>query len=148
MTTSLVVVLVLALAGFIVWKNMDRRTPEEKRADFDRLDAQAAAGQEEAQYKLLMLYYDEKDPLFHPLAFKWALKVAEKGEDPGVMLQTGEMYEHGEGTAKDLSAALTWYERALSADTALGARSPLSKDGHLYLESRIFALRRELHPEE
>lgn len=148
MHTSLVALLVLVLVVFIVWKNVDRRTPAQKQADFDRLQTLAQEGQEDAQYKLLMLYYDEKDPQFHPLAFKWALAVAQKGEDPGVMLQVGEMYENGEGTSKNLQDALTWYERALSADTALGAKSPLSKDGHLYLEQRVFSLRQELNPSE
>lgn len=146
MHTSLIVLLVLAFAAFIVWKNLDRRTPAQKQAEFDRLQTLAQEGQEDAQYKLLMLYYDEKDTQFHPLAFKWALVVAQKGEDPGVMLQVGEMYENGEGISKSLQDALTWYERALSADTALGAQSPLSKDGHLYLEQRIFSLRQQLTP--
>lgn len=144
MHTSLVVLLVLVLAGFIVWKNMDLRTPAQKQADLDKLETQASAGEEEAQYKLLMLYYSDKDAQYWPIAFKWALAVAQKGEDPGVMLQLGEMYENGHGTAKDLQQALTWYERALSADTALGANSPLSKDGHLYLEQRVITLRQEL----
>ncbi len=144
MHTSLIVLLVLLLVVFVVWKNMDRRSPEQKRADFEALQARAQAGEEDAQYQLLLLYYTEKDPQFFPLAFKWALVVAQKAEDPGVMLQVGEMYEHGHGTPQDLSQALVWYERALSADTALEGKSPLSKDGHLYLEQRVMALRKEL----
>lgn len=146
MHSSLLVLLVLLLVVFIVWKNTDRRSAAQKQADFEQLQTRAEAGEEDAQYQLLLLYYTEKDPQFFALAFKWALAVAQKGEDPGVMLQVGEMYENGHGTPKDLHQALVWYERALSADTALEGDSPLSKDGHLYLEQRVMALRQQLQP--
>ncbi len=145
MTTWLIVLAVAAL-GMAVGFWLKCHSPAHKQAQWARWEQEAQAGDEEAAYKLLMLYYEEKSSRCHALAFKWALAVAQNTQDPGVLLQVGEMYEHGDGTPQDLHAALKWYERALTADTSLGAQSPLSQDGHLFLESRIIALRRELHP--
>lgn len=145
MTTWLIVAVVVAL-GVAVLFWLKRQSPERKQAQWAQWEQEAQAGNIEAAYKLLMLYYEEKSSRCHALAFKWALAVAQNTQDPGVLLQVGEMYEHGAGTPKDLHAALKWYENALTADTSLGANSPLSQDGHLFLESRIIALRRELHP--
>lgn len=145
MTTWLIVAVVVAL-GVAVLFWLKRQSPERKQAQWAQWEQEAQAGNIEAAYKLLMLYYEEKSSRCHALAFKWALAVAQNTQDPGVLLQVGEMYEHGAGTPKDLHAALKWYENALTADTSLGAQSPLSQDGHLFLESRIIALRRELHP--
>ncbi len=145
MTTWLIVAVVVALGVAVLFWRV-RQSPERKQAQWAQWEQEAQAGNIEAAYKLLMLYYEEKSSRCHALAFKWALAVAQNTQDPGVLLQVGEMYEHGAGTPKDLHAALKWYENALTADTSLGAQSPLSQDGHLFLESRIIALRRELHP--
>lgn len=145
MTTWLIVAVVVALGVAVLFWRV-RQSPERKQAQWAQWEQEAQAGNIEAAYKLLMLYYEEKSSRCHALAFKWALAVAQNTQDPGVLLQVGEMYEHGAGTPKDLHAALKWYENALTADTSLGANSPLSQDGHLFLESRIIALRRELHP--
>ena len=145
MTTWLIVAVVVALGVAVLFWRV-RQSPERKQAQWAQWEQEAQAGNIEAAYKLLMLYYEEKSSRCHALAFKWALAVAQNTQDPGVLLQVGEMYEHGHGTPKDLHAALKWYENALTADTSLGAQSPLSQDGHLFLESRIIALRRELHP--
>lgn len=145
MTTWLIVAVVVAFGVAVVFWRV-RQSPERKQAQWAQWEQEAQAGNIEAAYKLLMLYYEEKSSRCHALAFKWALAVAQNTQDPGVLLQVGEMYEHGAGTPKDLHAALKWYENALTADTSLGAQSPLSQDGHLFLESRIIALRRELHP--
>ena len=145
MTTWLIVSVVVAV-GVAVLFWLKRQSPEQKQAQWAKWEQEAQAGDEEAAYKLLMLYYEETSSRCHALAFKWALAVAQNTPDPNVLLQVGEMYENGHGTPKDLHAALKWYENALTADTSLGANSPLSQDGHLFLESRIIALRRELHP--
>ncbi len=145
MTTWLIVAVVVALGVAVLFWRV-RQSPERKQAQWAQWEQEAQAGNEESAYKLLMLYYEEPSSRCHALAFKWALAVAQNTQDPGVLLQVGEMYEHGDGTPKDLHAALKWYENALTADTSLGAQSPLSQDGHLFLESRIIALRRELHP--
>ena len=145
MTTWLMVAAVaVVVAAVLFWRV--RQSPERKQAQWAQWEQEALAGNEESAYKLLMLYYEEPSSRCHALAFKWALAVAQNTQDPGVLLQVGEMYENGAGTPKDLHAALKWYENALTADTSLGAQSPLSQDGHLFLESRIIALRRELHP--
>lgn len=146
MTTWLIVAVAVAVvvAAVLFW--LKRQSPERKQAQWAQWEQEALAGNEESAYKLLMLYYEEPSSRCHALAFKWALAVAQNTQDPGVLLQVGEMYENGHGTPKDLHAALKWYENALTADTSLGANSPLSQDGHLFLESRIIALRRELHP--
>lgn len=153
MTTGLIVLAVVVLGLAVLFLFM-RKSFKRKQAQWAQWEQEAQAGDEEAAYKLLMLYYGtevegmlkEEYSCRHALAFKWALAVAQNTQDPGVLLQVGEMYENGHGTPKDLHAALKWYENALTADTSLGAQSPLSQDGHLFLESRIIALRRELHP--
>ena len=151
MTIGLIVKHVVVL-GLLVLFLFQRQSFKRKKAQWTQWEQEAQAGDEEAAYKLLMLYYEGELMLYdesshrHALAFKWALAVAQNTQDPGVLLQVGQMYENGHGTPKDLHAALKWYERALTADISLGAQSPLSEGGHLFLESRIIALRRELHP--
>lgn len=106
-------------------------------------EARAENGDEEAKYKLLMLYRDNK-PELYPLAFKWALSVAKEGVDCGVLLQTAQMLEAGHGTEKNESRALVWFERALSLHILRGKRSSLSVQSSNYIQERIQTLRAKL----
>lgn len=111
-----------------------------QRALYETWDQEAQQGNKEAAYKLLMLYFDETEE-YYPLAFKWAYALAHEGKDCGVMLQLAKMYEEGHGTEKDLSHALTWYERCLTLHIIRGKKSPLSVDSANYVQVRIQALR-------
>lgn len=112
----------------------------EKYQEWDRL---AENGDEEARYRLLMLYREESEE-FYPLAFKWTVAVANVGEDCGVTLQAAEMYEAGHGAPKNEEKALLWYERTLSLHIMQGHSSPLSLDAANYVQGRIQALRLKL----
>lgn len=138
---------VVGLIGFFVYRNVDWRSPERKRADYQALAEKAKSGDERAQYQLLMLYYEERDPQYWPLAFEWALFVANKGEDPGVMVQAGEMLAAGDGTEQNEPEALKWYERALSVNIALGPRAVLDKEEQNELEKLIFRMREKYPPQ-
>ncbi len=114
-----------------------------RRALYEQWDRLASNGDEEARYRLLMLYQEEGRE-YYPLAFKWTVVMANKGEDCGVMLQAAEMYQAGDGVPKDDSKALLWFERALSMHIVQGKNSPLSVDASNYIQERIQTLRRNL----
>ena len=114
-----------------------------RRRLYQMWEQQALAGKVEARYKLLMLYYEEK-PEYYPLAFKWTVAVANRGEDCGVMLQAAEMYLAGKGVAPDAKRALLWFERALSTHILQGRRSPLSVRSSNYIQERIQELRAQV----
>lgn len=114
-----------------------------RRRLYQMWEQQAQAGKVEACYKLLMLYYEEK-PEYYPLAFKWTVAVANRGEDCGVMLQAAEMYLAGKGVAPDAKRALLWFERALSTHILQGRRSPLSVHSANYIQERIQELRAQV----
>ncbi len=111
-----------------------------RRARYAAWEAQAEQGNEEAKYRLLMLYRDEQEE-FYPLAFKWTLRVAKEGADCGVLLQAAQMLEAGHGTLKDENAALLWFERALSLHILRGKNSSLSAVTSNYIQERIQTLR-------
>lgn len=114
-----------------------------RRELYGQWDRLADNGDEEARYKLLMLYQDEGEE-YYPLAFKWTVAVANAGEDCGVMLQAAEMYAAGHGAPKDEEKALLWFERALSLHILQGKQSPLSVEAANYIQERIQELRVKL----
>ena len=114
-----------------------------RRELYRQWDCLADNGDEEARYKLLMLYQDEGEE-YYPLAFKWTVAVANAGEDCGVMLQAAEMYAAGHGAPKDEEKALLWFERALSLHILQGKQSPLSVEAANYIQERIQELRVKL----
>jgi len=111
-----------------------------RRALYARWEEQASAGNEEAKYKLLMLYPDSKEE-FYPLAFKWTMNVAKEGADCGVLMQAAQMLEAGHGTVKDERRALVWFERALSLHILRGKNSALSAGTSNYIQEKIQTLR-------
>lgn len=113
-----------------------------RRALYGEWEAQAEQGNEEACYKLMMLYLDET-PHYYPLAFRWTEHIATCKADCAAMLQLAQMYERGHGTPRHLSKALTWYEACLSMHVIRGKNSPLSFDAVNYVQARIGALRKE-----
>lgn len=114
-----------------------------RHALYSGWESLAERGDEEAKYKLLMLYQDA-EPEFYPLAFKWTLAVAKEGTDCGALLQAAQMLEAGHGTAKDDSQALVWFERALSLHILSGKNSSLSVQTSNYIQERIQTLRAKL----
>ncbi len=117
-----------------------------RRELYKKWDNLAENGDEEARYKLLMLYQEEKEE-YYPLAFKWTIIVANKGDDCGVMLQAAEMYAQGQGAPQNEEKALLWFERALSLHILQGKRSPLSVEAANYIQKRIQQLRVKLGKE-
>lgn len=114
-----------------------------RRARYAAWEKLAEQGNEEARYRLLMLYSEEKEE-FYPLAFKWTLRVAKEGADCGVLLQAAQMLEAGHGTAQDDSQALVWFERALSLHILRGKNSSLSAETSNYIQEHIQSLRAKL----
>lgn len=114
-----------------------------RRALYAEWEKLAEQGDEEAKYRLLMLYRDEK-PDFYAQAFKWTMDVARQGDDCCVLLQAAQMFEAGHGTAQDNEQALLWFERALSLHILRGNQSPLSAGATNYLQQRIQTLRAKL----
>lgn len=114
-----------------------------RRELYRQWDREADNGDEEARYKLLMLYQDEGEE-YYPLAFKWTVAVANAGADCGVMLQAAEMYAAGHGVPLDDEKALLWFERALSLHILQGKQSPLSVEAANYIQERIQELRAKL----
>ncbi len=114
-----------------------------RRARYAAWDQLAEQGNEEAKYRLLMLYRDEGEE-FYPLAFKWTLRVAKEGADCGALLQAAQMLEAGHGTSQDENQALVWFERALSLHILRGKKSTLSADTSNYIQQRIQTLRTQL----
>lgn len=117
-----------------------------RRARYAAWDALAERGDEEAKYRLLMLY-QEGGGEFYPLAFKWTLRAAKEGSDCGVLLQAAQMLEAGHGTDKDENEALRWFERALSLHILRGKNSSLSVVTSNYIQERIQTLRAKLGKE-
>ena len=117
-----------------------------RRALYQKLDEQAANGDQNARYKLLMLYYDE-GPEYYPLVFKWTVAVANQGEDCGVMIQAAEMYAAGHGVPPNDEKALLWFERSLSLHIMLGKDSPFSVEAANYIQEQIQQLRDKLGKE-
>ncbi|MGN0024214.1 MAG: hypothetical protein ACI351_02140 [Candidatus Avelusimicrobium sp.] len=103
----------------------------------------AEQGNEEARYRLLMLY-SEKQKEFYPLAFKWTLRVAKESANCAVLLQAAQMLEAGHGTVQDDSQALVWFERALSLHILQGKNSSLSAERLNYIQEHIQSLRAKL----
>lgn len=114
-----------------------------RRALYAGWEALAEQGDEEAKYRLLMLYRDEK-PDFYAQAFKWTMAVAQEGDDCCVLLQAAQMFEAGHGTAQDDEQALLWFERAHALHILRGKESPLSAGTSNYIQQRIQALRAKL----
>lgn len=114
-----------------------------RRARYSAWEQLAEQGNEEAKYRLVMLYQDEGEE-FYPLAFKWTLRVAKEGADCGVLLQAAQMLEAGHGTGQDDGQALLWFERALSLHILRGKKSSLSAATSNYIQERIQTLRAKL----
>ncbi len=114
-----------------------------RREKYQRWDRLAENGDEEARYRLLMLYREEGEE-FWPLAFKWTVAVANVGEDCGVTLQAAEMYAAGHGCPQNEEKALLWFERTLSLHIMQGPHSPLTLDAANYVQEQIQELRRKL----
>lgn len=114
-----------------------------RRERYQKWDQLAQNGDEEARYRLLMLYREE-GPEYYPLAFKWTVIVANNGDDCGVMLQAAEMYAAGHGAPQNEEKALLWFERALSLHIMQGRNSPLSLEAANYIQERIQQLRVKL----
>lgn len=138
----------LSSAGTSWWERVKRffDLSARRRALYQKWDEQASNGDQDARYKLLMLYYDE-GPEYYPLAFKWTVAVANQGEDCGVMLQAAEMYTAGHGVPQNDEKALLWFERALSLHIMMGKDSPFSVDAANYIQEQIQTLRRKLGKE-
>jgi len=103
-------------------------------------EKEAQKGNEEACYKLMMLYFDEAEE-YYPLAFKWTQHIACTRPDCAAMLQLAKMYDEGHGTAPNPAQALTWYEHCLSLHIIRGKHSPLSTDAANFVQQRIQTLR-------
>lgn len=112
-----------------------------KKARISQWEEAASQGSEEAAYKLAMLYFEEETE-FYPLAFLWSKRLAEQGEDCGVMLQVAQMYEQGHGTEKDAAQALKWYERCLTTHILKGKNSRLSLESENFVQKHIVDLRK------
>lgn len=117
-----------------------------RRERYLKWDQEAQNGDEEARYRLLMLYREESE-VYYPLAFKWTVIVANAGEDCGVMLQAAEMYLAGHGAPQNEEKALLWFERALSLHIMQGKNSPLSLDAANFIQEKIQELRIKLGKE-
>lgn len=137
------IVALVVLVAWFMWRGKSLYGARGKPARYAELERRALLGEEAAQYEIAACYYTEEDERYLPRIFRWVLLVAEKGEDPSMMLLAGDLYLSGKGTAPDAAAALHWYERALSADIMLGERTDLPKEAHDYLEAQVLALRRE-----
>lgn len=114
-----------------------------RRARYAAWENLAEQGNEEAKYRLLMLYREAGEE-FYPLAFKWTLRVAKEGADCGALLQAAQMFEAGHGTGKDEEQALVWFERALSLHNLKGKKSVLSAGTSNYIQERIQVLRAKI----
>lgn len=139
----------IAAAVLLVWFFRWRKNtygPVGSAKGYAEYERRALSGDEEAQYELATAYYTEQDASRYPQIFRWALFLAEKGNDPAMMLLTADLYSSGAGTGVNLPEALHWYERALSQDIVLGQETNLPKEAHDYLEERVQTLRRELYP--
>ena len=113
---------------------------QHKKELYAQWETEAQQGNQEACYKLMMLYFDETEEYF-PLAFKWTQHIACTVPDCAAMLQLAQMYDKGHGTARNQAQALTWYEHCLSMHIIRGKNSPLSVDAANFVQERIQALR-------
>ena len=113
---------------------------QHKKELYASWDEEAEKGNQEACYKLMMLYFDETEE-YYPLAFKWTQRIACTVPDCAAMLQLAKMYDDGHGTACNKDQALTWYEHCLSLHIIRGKNSPLSVDAANFVQQRIQALR-------
>ncbi|MGB2578274.1 TPR repeat protein [Elusimicrobium simillimum] len=136
------VAMVVVGLGFI----LKHKTPtkDERAEDYAELEERAKQGDEKALYDLLMIYYNDKDKTFYPLAFRWALSVAHQEYDSGVMLQVADMYYAGDGIEQSDERALFWYEKALKRELDLGEDAILSSEGTGHLTAQIHKLRNKI----
>lgn len=134
----------LGVALFFTVGAFWNRTPARRAERIAGFEAAAEAGDEPSAYELLMLYFDESPGMeeYRPLAFKWALKIAEKEEDSGVMLQAADMYYLGHGTEKNDALAAEWYAKALSKDLGLGRAAILPGEAHEYIRKQLEKLKK------
>lgn len=114
-----------------------------KRMLYAQWEQEAQKGNQEACYKLMMLYFDETEE-YYPLAFKWTEYTANHIPDCAAMLQLAKMYDEGKGTSPDKTLALKWYEHCLSLHIIRGKNSPLSIDAANFVQDRIQTLRTQI----
>ena len=113
---------------------------QQKKELYASWEEEAKKGNQEACYKLMMLYFDETEE-YYPLAFKWTEHIACTVPDCAAMLQLAKMYDEGIGTPRNQEQALTWYEHCLSLHIIRGKNSPLSIDAANFVQQRIQTLR-------
>ena len=145
--------LILVVVVFILfWLSYGRKRhnislARARKKLYRQLDHQARDGNKDAMYRLAKLFYQERDPQYYPLIFKWVQILAAVEQDPAVWLMLGDLLASGYGTERDLKRALSSYEQALSFDIAASKYSNLTLEAHNYLEQRVIALREELEKE-
>lgn len=134
----------------MIWqaKYSDKFTDAQKKQMYKALEKRAKTGDQEAMYRFAKLAYEESNPRFFPLIFKWVSLLAAQTRDPAVWMLLGDLLASGYGTEPDLKRALSSYEQALTADIALEQESSLPREAHNYLEQQIEKVRRHLQKQK
>lgn len=146
METIVLLFLFLVVIGGVALGLWQRRPPSPavKKQMYKELEKSAKAGDLEAMYRFAELFYEENDPKYFPMIFKWVSILAAQKKDPAVWLLLGDLYASGCGTMRDPKRSLSCYEQALSADIASGKDTDMTKEAHVYLEQQIMLLRKEV----